>query len=93
MTAVWAFFTTYLLWYMVSVKRSAPISLDEAKMLWKIHKKTTRCSSHKWRPIAKRGGKIKGFQCECGYKYKQIRPIVSAIPKSTIDPMVAQTFN
>jgi hypothetical protein len=81
-TAVWTVFTVYLLWYLTSVKRSEPITIDEAKMLWKIHKQNSSCQSHKWRPIARRGGKIKGFQCECGYKYAQNRPIVAGIPRS-----------
>ena len=69
--AVWAVFTGYLLWYMIVVKRSAPITVDEAKVLWKIHKKTARCSGQKWLPITRKGGKLKGFQCECGYQYAQ----------------------
>jgi hypothetical protein len=81
-TAVWSVFAFYLLWYMTSVKRSEPITIDEAKMLWKIHKKSCSCSSNKWQPITRRGGKIGGFQCECGYKYAQNRPIVAGIPKN-----------
>jgi hypothetical protein len=81
-TAVWSVFTIYLLWYLVSVKRRAPISMDEAKMLWKIHKKNCHCSSNKWKPITRRGGKIEGFQCECGYKYAQNRPLMAGIPQS-----------
>jgi hypothetical protein len=79
-TAAWAIFMAYLLWYMTSVKRSEPITVDEAKVLWKIHKKTARCKGHKWSPITRRGGKLKGFQCECGYKYSQKRPLVAGVP-------------
>src|SRR4030067_3343160 len=80
-TAVWACFSAYLLWYVTSVKRNEPITVDEAKTLWKIHKENTHCAGHKWRPIARRGGKIKGFQCDCGYKYSQIKPIVTGVPE------------
>ena len=80
--AIWISFTGYLLWYVTSAKRNVPITLDEAKALWKIHKRTAKCTSHKWRPISRRGDKISGFECECGYKYNQKRPIVSSIPKN-----------
>ena len=81
-TAVWSVFSIYLLWYLTAVHRSEPITIDEAKMLWKIHKKNCRCASNKWQPIKRRGGKIKGFQCECGFKYAQSRPIVAGMPKN-----------
>jgi hypothetical protein len=75
--AIWTIFTGYLLWYMVAVKRSAPITVDEAKMLWKIHKKTAHCTGQNWKPIARKGGKLEGFQCECGYHYAQKRPMLA----------------
>jgi len=80
--AVWTMFTGYLLWYMIAVKRSEPITSDEAKMLWKIHKKTTRCSGQKWQPLRRKGDKLNGFQCECGYKYAQKRPMIAGTHKS-----------
>ena len=76
-TAVWSIFTIYLLCYLISVKRSETITLDEAKMLWKIHKKNCRCTGKKWHPLKRRGDKIKGFRCDCGFKYAQKRPIVT----------------
>jgi hypothetical protein len=69
-------------WYVTSAKRSVPITFDDAKTLWEIHKKNTKCTGRKWRPISRRGGKISGFECECGYKYNQKRPIVSSMPKN-----------
>jgi len=88
-TAVWSVFTVYLLFYLTAVKRTEPITIDEAKMLWKIHKKTCRCSSNKWEPITRRGGKIKGFRCECGYSYAQNRPIMAGVPKNQPFPQQA----
>jgi hypothetical protein len=72
----------YLLWYMIAVKRSEPITVDEAKMLWKIHKKTTHCGGQKWQPITRKGDKLKGFQCECGYTYSQKRPMLAGTLKA-----------
>jgi hypothetical protein len=82
LTATWVSFSGYLLWYVTSAKRSVTITPEDAKTLWKIHKNSTNCSSHKWRPLLRRGGKIAGFECECGYKYTQKRPIISTAPKN-----------
>jgi len=83
LAAIWASFTGYAVWYVTSAKRNVPITFDDAKTLWKIHKKNTKCPGHKWHPISRRGGKISGFECECGYKYNQKRPIVSTMPKNS----------
>ena len=81
LSIIWAAFASYLLWYVTSAKRSVPITLNDAKALWKIHKKSTKCNGHKWRPTSHRGDKIAGFECECGYKYTQKRPLISSMPK------------
>lgn len=83
LSASWALFTCYLLWYATSAKRNVPITINDAKMLWKIHKQSANCAGHKWRLITRRSGKIQGFECECGYKYTQIRPLVSSLPKAS----------
>ena len=80
---VWTFFMGYLLWYVTSAKRNAAITVNDAKILWKMHKKSTNCAGHKWRLITRRGGKISGFECECGYKYTQKRPLISNLPKNS----------
>ena len=82
-TAIGAALATVLLCVMASAKRGVPITVDEAKVLWKIHKKNSDCNGHKWQPLKRKGDKIKGFQCECGYKYKQIKPIVAGVPVSS----------
>ena len=80
--AVGTIFMGCLLWFMIAVKRSEPITVDEAKMLWKIHKKTTHCGGKKWQPITRKGDKLKGFQCECGYNYSQERPMLAGTYKA-----------
>jgi hypothetical protein len=79
--AVWALFTGYMLWYATSAKSSAAITVNDAKILWKMHKKSTNCTGHKWHLITGRSGKISGFKCDCGYKYTQKRPLVSSKPR------------
>ena len=77
----WISFAAYLAWYVTSAKRNVSITFDDAKALWQIHKKTAQCSSRKWNPISRKGGKISGFHCECGYKYTQRRPLLSSKPR------------
>jgi hypothetical protein len=81
--AIWVLFASYLVWYVTSAKRNVAITFNDAKALWHIHKKNVRCSGHKWRPISRKSGKISGFECECGYKYTQRRPILSGKPKNS----------
>ncbi|MGB9741207.1 MAG: hypothetical protein ACP5IM_06560 [Candidatus Bathyarchaeia archaeon] len=77
---VWACFATYTIWYFTSAKNFAPITYNEARILWKIHKKTANCNGRKWREI-KHKDAIVGFECECGYKHIQRRPIIRELPK------------
>ena len=79
MPATWACFTTYLAWYFTRAKRYSPITPTEAKQLWTIHRHTTHCHGRKWRQV-KNGKQTVGFQCECGYKHVQKKPIVAHAP-------------
>jgi hypothetical protein len=80
-TLIWITFACSLLCYVIEVRRNEPITVDEAKILWKMHKKTTRCAGKKWEPLDHRGDKLKGFRCDCGYRYMQKRPILSGTHK------------
>jgi len=79
----WGCFASYALWYIAAAKHAVPISLDEAKVLWKIHKQNTNYTCRKWQPSTVRSGKITGFKCECGYKYTQERHVLSREFKHT----------
>lgn len=79
MPTIWACFIIYTAWYLTSAKRYAPVTLAEARLLWKIHKQNTQCNARKWREIRRRD-KIVGFECECGYKHVQKRPITANTP-------------
>jgi hypothetical protein len=85
--AAWICFGAYAVWYFTSAKRYAPITMTEAKMLWVIHKHDIRCNANRWRELV-RGGRVVGFECECGYKHVQRRPIVSSIPVPQADAKV-----
>jgi len=84
MTALWGLFTVYLVWYSTSAKHYAPITVNDARILWLIHKTRTQCSAKKWREV-KRAKKVVGFECECGYKHIQRRPIVSSDPTPLVE--------
>jgi len=86
---IWGFLTTYTIWYFTKAKNYAPITLNEARLLWKIHKRNMRCTSNKWRSI-QRKGRIIGFECECGYKHIQKRPIVANTPALQLETANSQ---
>jgi len=81
--ALWACLAAYALWYFTLAKHYFPITFKEAKILWKIHKQHISCNAKKWRLI-KHGNKIIGFECGCGYKHIQKRPIVANSPNPNI---------
>ncbi|MEM3578277.1 MAG: hypothetical protein QXX51_07520 [Candidatus Bathyarchaeia archaeon] len=80
-STIWACFAAYATWYFTYAKHFAPITYNEARILWKIHKQNTNCNGRRWREI-KRKEAIVGFECECGYKHIQRRPIVSELPNT-----------
>ena len=73
---MWTFFAAYTTWFLTSAKDYVPLTRKEAEILWKIHKQKDNCKAKKWQ-IIRRGGKIIGFKCECGYKHVQKKPIVA----------------
>jgi len=81
MPTVWVFFTSYLVWYLTSAKQNVAISSNEAKILWKMHRQNTNCTSRKYQLLTGGSGKISGFKFDCGYKYKQERTILSRTPR------------
>jgi hypothetical protein len=83
LATAWTSFAGYLLWYVTSAKRNVSITVNDAEILWKLHKKSTNCAGHTWRLIKRRNSKISGFECECGYKYTQKRPLISNLPKNS----------
>ncbi len=70
---------------LMMIKRTAPITANEAKVMWTMHRQTAHCGCHKWQPIKLRKDKIVGFQCECGYQYTQKRPLVCGSPKRDVE--------
>jgi len=88
MPATWTCFTTYVAWYFTKAKRYSPITPYEAKQLWAIHRHATHCNGSKWRQV-KKGKQTIGFQCECGYKHMQKKPIMAHGPAALSGPEVS----
>jgi hypothetical protein len=82
---LWTVFVAYLTWFLTSAKHYAPISPFEGRILWEVHRRSAQCNGRGWQQI-KKGGKIVGFKCECGYKHMQLRPIVAGVPPLHVKP-------
>jgi hypothetical protein len=94
-STLWTCFVLYGAWYFTLAKHYAPLSFMEARLLWRLHRLDVKCNARKWREIRK-GNKIVGFQCECGYKHIQRRPIVATKPAAktqTQTPMFDRLHN
>ena len=74
--AIWLSFGACATWYLMSARRYAPLTPAEVRILWKIHKQKVQCAAKKCLKIVRKN-KIVGFECECGYKHVQKRPIVN----------------
>jgi len=63
------------------VKPAAPITAKDAKMIWMIHTNTSELRKPQvaavWNAVMKR---FVGFQCDCGYRYTQRKPLVCVSP-------------
>jgi len=75
MPTMWTCFAAYTSWLVVRAKKYEPITLEEARLLWEVHKKKAQCEAKKWQRIMRKDRMI-GFECGCGYKHTQKRPIV-----------------
>lgn len=73
---LWVTLGCAVAWFLLSAKREQEITEKEAEMLWKSHKQFKHCSAKKFIKIVK-GKKLIGYNCQCGYQYKQERPIIN----------------
>jgi|PlaIllAssembly_1097288.scaffolds.fasta_scaffold1748372_1 hypothetical protein len=71
--------------FLAVAKRSAPITPDEAKVMWTMHKQGSGCNHRKWQFIKRNKNKIIGFKCACGYQYTQKRPLLAITPNNSIE--------
>jgi hypothetical protein len=85
--ALWACLAAYATWYFTKAKSYSPLTQTEARQLWAIHRHNTNCNGRKWRRV-KKGKQTVGFQCECGYKHIQKKPLMAHTP-TAIDGRVS----
>jgi hypothetical protein len=69
-------FGLYIAYILLSAKNIVPMNEEEAESLWKFHRATKCCGGEKWQKITKRN-KLIGFECECGYKHVQKKPLIT----------------
>ena len=69
-------FGLYIAYILLSAKNIVPMNEEEAESLWKFHRSTKCCGAEKWQKITKRN-KLIGFECECGYKHVQKKPLIT----------------
>jgi hypothetical protein len=70
-------FGFYIAYLLLSARHVVPLTREEAETLWKFHKQKTGCKAETWREITKKK-KLIGFECECGFKHIQKKPLITA---------------
>ena len=75
MPTMWACLVGYISWLVVRARKYEPITIEEARVLWGVHKKKAQCEAKKWRKIMRKNRMI-GFECGCGFRHTQKRPIL-----------------
>jgi hypothetical protein len=60
-----------------ATKRTIPITIEDANVMWTLHKQNSRCKCKHWSLLKPQKGRVNGFQCECGYKYTQKKSIIN----------------
>jgi hypothetical protein len=66
----------FTVWLLLSAKRVVPLTRKDTETLWKVHKQKTLCRAESWKEITRRN-KIIGFECECGHRHVQKKPVVA----------------
>ena len=69
-------FGLYIAWILLSAKRFVSMTMKEAEMLWKFHKKSKCCKAETWHEITKKK-KVIGYSCECGFRHIQKKPMIN----------------
>ena len=69
-------FGFYIAYVLLSARNVVPMTSEEIDTLWKFHKQTKCCKAETWHEITKKK-KIIGYECECGFKHIQKKPLVT----------------
>jgi hypothetical protein len=60
-----------------AIDRTVAITIENAKIMWTLHKQNSKCKCNNWYLFKPKNGKVNGFQCECGYRYNQKKSLLS----------------
>lgn len=74
--AMWLSLGFVIAWFLLSAKRTVPLTREEAETLWKFHKQKAHCGARSWLEIVK-NDKVVGFECECGHKQVQTKHLIT----------------
>jgi len=69
-------FGFYIGYILLSARNHVPMTSEEIVTLWKFHKSTKGCKAEAWHEITKKKKTI-GYECECGFKHIQKKPLVT----------------
>ena len=69
-------FGFYVAYVLLSARHVVPLTEKEAETIWKFHRQSTCCKAEAWNEITKKQ-KLIGFECECGYRHVQKKPVVT----------------
>ena len=67
------FVVAYLL---LAARNVVPMTTPEIELLWKFHKQKDCCKAKTWSEIKKKNELI-GFECKCGHKHIQKKPLIN----------------
>ena len=77
---------------LAAIKREIAIDPEDAKVMWTLHKQNDTCKCRKWRLLRRKKDQVIGFQCECGYKYTQKKPIIFRMPAKNKERLSSPLF-
>ena len=69
-------FGFYIAYVLLSARNIVPMTSEEIETLWKFHKQTKYCNAETWHEITKKK-KVIGYECECGFKQIQKKPLIN----------------
>jgi len=69
-------FGFYIAYVLLSARNVVPMTSEEIETLWKFHKQTKCCKAKTWHEITKKK-KVIGYECECGFKQIQKKPLIT----------------
>jgi hypothetical protein len=91
--AFWFIFGAYSVWFFTKAKTLQPMPTDHLALIWQIHKQQTTCEATQIHSILMKNNYIVGFECNCGYKFIQKRPITKKVPTNIQTSIMPLTFS